>query len=138
MTAGSRTATTSRAETDIASAAALFADPTRARVLVALGDGRALAASVLAAEAGVTAQAASAQLARLRDAGLLAVERSGRRRYYRLGAAGGRGPGGARAAGRRSAGPVRSLRQATRAAAARTRGGRSGYQRQPALVAEFG
>src|ERR1700678_3175690 len=82
MTAGSTTA--GGGEADIASAAALFADPTRARVLMALGDGRALPASVLAAEAGVTPQAASAQLARLQEAGLLAVERSGRHRYYRL------------------------------------------------------
>jgi hypothetical protein len=47
-----------RGEADIAGAAALLADPTRARVLVALSDGRALPASVLAAEAGVTPQAA--------------------------------------------------------------------------------
>jgi DNA-binding transcriptional ArsR family regulator len=69
---------------DIATAAGLFADPTRARVLMALSDGRALPASVLAAEAAVTPQAASTQLSRLTDAGLLAVERSGRHRYYRL------------------------------------------------------
>src|SRR5262245_61088740 len=69
---------------DIASVAALFADATRARVLMALSDRRALPASVLADEAGVTPQAASAQLARLQAAGLLAVERSGRHRYYRL------------------------------------------------------
>jgi DNA-binding transcriptional ArsR family regulator len=71
-------------EPDIAEAAALFADRTRARVLMALIDGRALPASVLAAEAGVSAQAASAQLTRLTSAGFLAVERSGRHRYYRL------------------------------------------------------
>src|SRR5215470_11165835 len=71
-------------EADIAGTAALFADQTRARVLMALADRRALPASVLAAEAGVTAQAASAQLARLTSAGLLDVERSGRHRYYRL------------------------------------------------------
>ena len=69
---------------DIASAASLFADPTRARVLMALSDGRALPASVLATEAAVTPQAASTQLARLTDAGLLTVEPSGRHRYYRL------------------------------------------------------
>jgi len=69
---------------DIATAAGLFAHPTRARVLMALSDGRALPASVLAAEAAVTPQAASAQLSRLTDAGLLTVERSGRHRYYRL------------------------------------------------------
>ncbi len=69
---------------DIAAAASLFADPTRARVLIALSDGRALPASVLAAEAAVTPQAASAQLSRLTDAGLLTVEHSGRHRYYQL------------------------------------------------------
>jgi DNA-binding transcriptional ArsR family regulator len=106
-------------EADVAWAAALFADPTRARVLMALSDGRALPASVLAAEAGVTPQAVSAQLARLQDAGLLAAERSGRHRYYRLAA-----PQAVAAlealAPLAAAQPVRSLRQATRAAALRT------------------
>jgi DNA-binding transcriptional ArsR family regulator len=54
---------------DIATVAGLFADRTRARVLMALSDGRALPASVLAAEAAVTPQAASAQLSRLTGAG---------------------------------------------------------------------
>jgi DNA-binding transcriptional ArsR family regulator len=39
---------------------------------------------VLASEAAVSAQAASGQLARLVQAGLLEVERTGRNRYYRL------------------------------------------------------
>ena len=106
-------------DVDIAAVAALFADRTRARVLVALSDGRALPASVLATEAGVSPQAASAQLSRLQAAGLLAVEQSGRHRYYRL------------ATGQVSAilealaqlapaQPVRSLRQSTRAAALRS------------------
>ena len=69
---------------DIATAAGLFADPTRARVLMALSDGRALPASVLAAEAAVTPQAAGTQLSRLSNAGPLTVEQSGRHRYYRL------------------------------------------------------
>lgn len=117
MTAGSTTA--GGGEADIASAAALFADPTRARVLMALGDGRALPASVLAAEAGVTPQAASAQLARLQDAGLLAVERSGRHRYYRL--ANSQVIAVLEAlAPLAAAQPIRSLRQATRAAALRS------------------
>lgn len=71
-------------DADVATVAALFADPARARVLQALADGRALAASVLASEAGVSAPAASAHLAKLRDAGLVSVERSGRHRFYRL------------------------------------------------------
>jgi DNA-binding transcriptional ArsR family regulator len=73
-----------RGDADVAHVAALFADPTRARVLVALADGRSLPAGVLATEAGVSAQAASAQLSRLRDNGLIDVEQSGRHRYYRL------------------------------------------------------
>ena len=44
---------------DIATAAGLFADPTRARVLMALSDGRALPASVLAAEAAVTPESSA-------------------------------------------------------------------------------
>jgi len=106
-------------DVDIAAVATLFADRTRARVLIALSDGRALPASVLASEAGVTAQAASAQLSRLQAAGLLAVEQSGRHRYYRLAtsqvtiileALAQLAP----------AQPVRSLRQSTRAAALRS------------------
>jgi DNA-binding transcriptional ArsR family regulator len=42
-------------DADIASVAALLADPGRCRVLAALGDGRALPASMLASEAGVAA-----------------------------------------------------------------------------------
>lgn len=80
------TATPSAAagDIDIAAVAALFADRTRARILGALSDGRSLPATVLASEAGVSAQAASSQLARLVDAGLLDVERTGRNRYYRI------------------------------------------------------
>ncbi|HVW41835.1 MAG TPA: metalloregulator ArsR/SmtB family transcription factor [Amycolatopsis sp.] len=73
-----------RGDADIATTAALFADPARVRVLMALADGRALAASVLATEAGLSAQGTSAHLAKLRDAGLVEVERSGRHRFYRL------------------------------------------------------
>jgi DNA-binding transcriptional ArsR family regulator len=64
--------------------AALAGDPTRAGMLHALMDGRALTASELARVAGVTPQTASGHLARLATAGLLAVERQGRHRYHRL------------------------------------------------------
>jgi DNA-binding transcriptional ArsR family regulator len=47
-------------DADIAAVATLFAEPARARMLMALGDGRPLPASALAAEAGVSAQSASA------------------------------------------------------------------------------
>jgi DNA-binding transcriptional ArsR family regulator len=69
---------------DIAHVAALLADPSRARVLGALMDGRALTATELALHAGVSAQTASAHLAKLTEASLLACETSGRCRYYRL------------------------------------------------------
>ena len=59
-------------------------EPARAAVLVALAGGRALAASTLAAEAGVASSTLSGHLARLVDGGLLRVEPSGRHRYFRL------------------------------------------------------
>ncbi|GLW70082.1 transcriptional regulator [Kitasatospora phosalacinea] len=69
---------------DVARAAALLADPSRARILKALSDGRALTGAVLAAEAGIGAPTASAHLTRLLDAGLVTVRSSGRNRFYRL------------------------------------------------------
>ncbi|HEY1569640.1 MAG TPA: helix-turn-helix transcriptional regulator, partial [Solirubrobacteraceae bacterium] len=107
-----------KGDADIAEVAGLIGDRTRARVLLALGDGRALAASVLAQEAGVSASTISGHLGKLLDAGLLDVESQGRHRYYRL-------------AGRRVArvleslaelappAPVTSLREGTRAHALR-------------------
>ena len=71
-------------DADLASVGALLAEPARAKVLLALGDGRELAASVLAAEAGVAASTASHHLARLVDAGLVTVETRGRYRYFSL------------------------------------------------------
>jgi DNA-binding transcriptional ArsR family regulator len=105
-------------DADIASVGALVADPARAKVLLALGDGRALPASVLADEAGVAASTASVHLAKLVDGGLLTVERHGRHRYFRVA-----GPDVAdliEALARLSpAAPVRSLRQGTKASAVR-------------------
>jgi DNA-binding transcriptional ArsR family regulator len=69
---------------DIAAVAALMAEPTRARMLLALDRDRALPASVLAAESGVAPSTASGHLARLLDAGFLSVEEHDRHRYYRL------------------------------------------------------
>ena len=68
----------------IAQTAALIGDPTRATMLAALMDGRALTAKELAMAAGVTAQTASGHLMQLTGAGLLAMERQGRHRYHRL------------------------------------------------------
>jgi DNA-binding transcriptional ArsR family regulator len=105
-------------DVDIAVVGALVADPTRCRILLALGDGRALPASRLAADAGVSAATASSHLGKLTDAGLLTVEARGRYRYYRLA-----GPevGNLIEALERLAPavPVRSLRQSHRARALR-------------------
>ncbi|HEX8613268.1 MAG TPA: helix-turn-helix domain-containing protein [Telluria sp.] len=64
--------------------AALIGDHARAEVLTALMSGMALTATELAGIAGVTRQTISAHLAKLVDAGLLAVEAQGRHRYFRL------------------------------------------------------
>ena len=71
-------------EADIAAVAALMADRARAAMLTALLDGRPLAAGELARIAGVTAQTASAHLAKLREGGLIGVVKQGRHRYFRL------------------------------------------------------
>src|SRR3954452_25058159 len=105
-------------DADLAALGAVLGERARARMLLALGDGRALPASVLAAEAGVAASTASAHLTRLVDAGLLEVTVQGRPRYYRLA-----GPQVAELievlARVAPAAPVRSLREGTRAHALR-------------------
>lgn len=68
----------------LAETAALVGDLARASMLAALMDGRALTAAELARIAGITPQTASGHLARLTEAGLLAMERQGRHRYHRL------------------------------------------------------
>lgn len=105
-------------DADLASVGFLLAEPARARVLQALGDGRELPASMLAAEAGVSASTVSEHLARLLGGGLVTVTPRGRYRYYRLA-----GPqvsdlieAMARVAPPR---PVTSLREGTRANALR-------------------
>jgi DNA-binding transcriptional ArsR family regulator len=112
-------ATAATGDADLAAVASAVADRRRAAILLALLDGRALPATVLATEAGVAPSTASEHLSRLLDAGLVAVEVSGRHRYYRL-------------AGREVAAmlesvarlapamQVRSLRQGSRAAAMRS------------------
>lgn len=71
-------------DTDIARVASLLADPARTKILLALGDNRALAASVLADEAGVAASTTSSHLKKLVEGGFLSMEKHGRHRYYRL------------------------------------------------------
>lgn len=68
----------------IATIAALIGDPARANILSALMGGQALTAGELSWHAGVGAPTTSGHLAKLSEAGLLAVERQGRHRYYRL------------------------------------------------------
>src|ERR1700753_4341657 len=105
-------------DSDIAAIGALVADRGRCRMLLALGDGRALPASRLADEAGVSPATASSHLRKLTEAELLAGETQGRHRYYRLA-----GPDVARLIEALQqlapATPVRSLRQDTRARAIR-------------------
>ena len=105
-------------DVDLAAVGALLSDPGRAKVLLALGDGRALPASMLAAEAGVAASTASYHLSRLRDAGLVRARNRGRYRYYQLAgpAVGDLIEAVARVA---PAMPVTSLRQGTRGHAVR-------------------
>ena len=69
---------------DIALVGSLVGDPARANMLASLMTGRALTATELAQEAGVTPQTASTHLARLVDGGLLLAEKQGRHRYFRL------------------------------------------------------
>jgi len=68
----------------LAEIAALVGDRSRAAMLMALMDGRALTAGELARAAGVTAQTASGHLAKMLEAGMLVLEAQGRHRYYRL------------------------------------------------------
>jgi len=107
-----------RGDADIAQVAALLADGTRARIVLALSDGRALPASLLAAEAGVAPSTTSEHLQRLVDGGLVVVHPQGRHRYYRL-----RGPevAGVIESLAQLAPPleIRSLKEGTRAQALR-------------------
>jgi DNA-binding transcriptional ArsR family regulator len=109
-------------DVEISEIGTLLADRARCRVLMALNDGRALPASVLATEAGIARSTASSHLGKLTDAGLLHVETHGRHRYYRLAGAH-IGELLEKLTQIAPARPVRSLREGTRAAqlrAART------------------
>ncbi|GLV57879.1 putative HTH-type transcriptional regulator YdfF [Dictyobacter sp. S3.2.2.5] len=71
-------------DTNIASVAALLADPTRVNILMALSDGRAFTANELSRLARVAPSTASGHLARLVDADLINVEKQGRHRFFRM------------------------------------------------------
>ncbi len=116
MTAPAQTLQPLAYDTDIAPAAALIADPTRAAILRALLPDRPLAAGELARLAGVSAATASFHLAKLLDGGMIVVARQGRHRYYRL--AGHEVAAALEALGLISpALPVRTLRQSREAVA---------------------
>jgi len=103
-------------EASIVPAAALMADHARAAMLLALFDGRPLAATELSRVAGVSPSTTSVHLAKLLDGGLVTVVRQGRHRYYRIA---GHEVATAIEALSQIAPPdeVRSLRQSRRAAA---------------------
>lgn len=67
----------------LAAVAAAIGQPSRAAMLLALGDGQPHNASALALAAGVLPPAASEHLDVLLTAGLVTVERAGRERLYR-------------------------------------------------------
>lgn len=71
-------------EPRLARVAAAIADPTRARVLARLLDGRLHTAGELATHAGVTAPTMSAHLKLLVDEGLARMRPQGRHRYFGL------------------------------------------------------
>ena len=67
---------------NIARIGTLIGDNTRARMLSTLMHGKALTASELARDAGVTAQTATTHLAKLEAGGLLALRKQGRHKYF--------------------------------------------------------
>ena len=69
---------------DITRIAQLIGDPARANMLCALMSGKALTATELANEAGVTLQTTSGHLAKMVDGGLVANRKQGRHKYYQL------------------------------------------------------
>jgi DNA-binding transcriptional ArsR family regulator len=71
-------------EPNIARIATLLADPARAKIMWTLIDGTTRPAGELAFSANVSAQSASAHLAKLVEGGLLVSQALGRHRYYRI------------------------------------------------------
>jgi DNA-binding transcriptional ArsR family regulator len=69
---------------DISVVAALIGNPACANMLMALLAGKALTATELAQEAGLSPSTVSGHLDRLEKASLVAVEKQGRHRYFRL------------------------------------------------------
>jgi DNA-binding transcriptional ArsR family regulator len=69
---------------DIARIAALIGEPARSNMLTALMSGKALTASELAAEAGITLQTTSSHLSKLSAGGLVLPRKQGRHKYFTL------------------------------------------------------
>ena len=69
---------------DISRIAALIGDPARANILTALTAGKALTATELSGEAGVTLQTTSTHLAKLAEGGLIRARKEGRHKYFTL------------------------------------------------------
>ena len=69
---------------DIALLGNMIGDPARANMLLALMSGKALTASELACEAGITSQTASFHLSKVEAAGMLVCRKQGRHRYFAL------------------------------------------------------
>ncbi len=71
-------------QANIAVIASLMGDNTRSLMLIALLSGKALTATELASCADVSAQTASAHLAKLLDGNLIRVRKQGRHKYFQL------------------------------------------------------
>ena len=69
---------------DISQIASLIGDPARANILTALMSGKALTATELSNEAGVTLQTTSSHLAKLDQGGLIRPRKEGRHKYFTL------------------------------------------------------
>ena len=69
---------------DIALLGTLIGDPARANILTALLSGKALTATELSNEAGVTVQTTSSHLKKLEAASLIRQRKQGRHRYFAL------------------------------------------------------
>ncbi|SEN81881.1 DNA-binding transcriptional regulator, ArsR family [Lihuaxuella thermophila] len=71
----------------LAEAAALLCEPSRAKMVQCLLDGRFHTATELAVYAGITPQTASHHLYKMTECNLVQVKKNGRHRYYRLSSA---------------------------------------------------
>lgn len=69
---------------NLTAVAGAIADPTRARMLTALMDGRALTATELALVGDVAPSTASSHLSRLTATGVVSIARQGRHRYFQI------------------------------------------------------